>query len=246
MITAGTVFPTYRCRTLLRRGDYPERMAESEPRPAKNRGRPPAGEERQPRKSKAVAAAEAGKPIGVGAQVLAVDRNLTIYEEWRSGVDALDIAREHDLGERRVRTIIDECRAVGIEGLGLHDRMAALRLGDDLTLRRFRSVSEAAKLIRKAEELGNLPVQLGAMKRRDEALTMLTEHLKDRGYLPRQLSALRGEHEWTMLVTSLFQVLTENGIEDVPGGVHDQLSEALGLRGSAADVDADVIDGELV
>jgi hypothetical protein len=74
------------------------------------------------------------------------------------------------------------------------------------------SVSEAALLVQRALEEGNLPVALGAMKRRDEARVRLIETMKEIGLIPRQLKWVAVHEEHLGMLYAGIDVLERHGV----------------------------------
>jgi hypothetical protein len=155
-----------------------------------------------------------------------------VYRDWRSGADTAALAAEYGLSERRIREVIDDLRAGSVEALDLNSRRTPFRFAEDLLLRRLTAVSEAAELARHARRVGNLSVALGAMRRRDEALSMLTQLMQECGFLPRHLRALRTDADVIAMAEAALGVFERH---EVPEKVQEAFVQALDLKTGLVD-----------
>src|SRR4051794_10373834 len=101
-------------------------------KPAKKRGRPPAGQEGKRRKTRATRAAAEGTTPAAGGTIERAELYKTIYAAWRRGRSAESLGEEHSLSTRRVNEIIDELRAAGVEALRTDDPWAGHEFNDDM------------------------------------------------------------------------------------------------------------------
>jgi hypothetical protein len=212
---------------------------------AKKKGRPPAGEERTNRETRATRMAAEGRTPPAAGTVKRGRQYETIFAEWRGGRDQASIAARHDkLGERRVREIIDELRAGEIESLRLNDPWAGHRYADDLMLRRVTALDDAAEAVMRAKESGNASELLAALKYRDQTLTQLTTLLQDTGRLPRNLGWLQAEVDGVQLVDRILVVFEKYSVPDEVGRAVTALIELETRRGPNGGLELDLDPGD--
>jgi hypothetical protein len=192
--------------------DYLVGMSTERKKSSKNRGRPRAGDESTERRSRATERAARGESTAAANTVKRGLLYRTIYQEWRSSIDCTTIAAKHDMSPRRVQQIVDELRAASIEAMDIGSRFMAKKVLEELLVQMMSSVSEAALLVQRALEEGNLPVALGAMKRRDEARVRLIETMKEIGLIPRQLKWVAVHEEHLGMLYAGIDVLERHGV----------------------------------
>jgi hypothetical protein len=201
-------------------------VATERSKPSKNRGRPQAGDERTKRRTRATEKAARGVTTAAASTVKRGDQYRVIYQEWRSGIDCSTIAAKYDLTPRRVQQIVDDLRAEAIDAMPIRSRPLGKKIMEEMLVQMNSSVSEAAQLIALALDAGNLPVALGAMKRRDEARLRLLETLKELGVIPRPLGALAAQEDNYEVGERALTMLIDRG---VPEQVVDEFVASLGM-----------------
>ena len=70
---------------------------------------------------------------------------------WRLGVDCETLAERHKLTARRVRQIIDDCRAASVEAMATTGPLTGLKITDERLVQLEESVTQAAEVTEKAD-----------------------------------------------------------------------------------------------
>lgn len=200
--------------------------------PGKNRGRPPSGEERTHRQTRATEQVARGETPGVVSTIRKAQRYEQMYAEYLGGGDVESIALRHDLSPARVAEVLDQLRADNSWLPEVKTRWYSHRLADDLLLRRRAAVDEAADLLERAVATGNIANEIGARKYRDDALTRLEIMMKDIGLLPKDLAVLTWETESRGIIEKIFDVFDKRGI---PREIENEIAALIEVEARSGD-----------
>jgi hypothetical protein len=180
-----------------------------------------------PPKTKAAKKVARGGSTPAVAAAKRVKRNREMYVSWRRGIDATTLAERHDVTPRRVRQIIDDCRAASVEAMATTGPLTGLKITDERLVQLEESVTQAAEVTEKAIEDRNWPSALGGLKRVAEARRELLSLQQDRGLVPRNLTNLHNQWDGVELGGLLIDVLYAHGVDD---SIMDEIAAMLDMR----------------
>jgi hypothetical protein len=176
-----------------------------------------------------VARRREGANTGAAGTVETAEQYRAIYADWVRGWSWHALAEKHELSERRCQEVIEDLRRSNVDVLGMRDQRLGLRFAEDLVLRRSEAISQAAQLAQEAHERGNLPVMLGALRLRDDAIGRLTDLLQALRYLPPNLAGLAWEWDVIAMAETAIAVLADGNVSEE---VQERFVRALDLRTS--------------
>lgn len=144
-----------------------------------------------------------------------VERDLQIVLSYRRGVSAKTLAHTHALTPRRVHQIVTEWEdwepgslTAATRGRELEQINRALQMAEQL-------VEDAVLVYSRAINTKHVPLQLGALRRREEAFALLTGIQRAAGILPANLTGPSREQAVLELVAKIIDLLRERGDEEL-------------------------------
>jgi hypothetical protein len=193
---------------------------------AKKRGRPRAGHESKRRNTRATRKASEGGVPAAAATVKRGEQYKAIYVGFRRCRSYESLAEEHNLSPRRVREIVDELRAAGIEASRVDDPWAGHTFSEDMLLWLRELLNDVAEMYSTAKDGGNHSAAIGALKLRMKAISELSIHLEDTGRLsgPTEREHDAEDGEALGIIGCFFK---EYGL---PDGMFDELLNWISLR----------------
>jgi hypothetical protein len=168
-------------------------------------------------RTKADRTAEEGGKLPTVEAVKRSKRDLTMYAEWRRGIDYSTLAERHDVTPRRAQQICDELRAGSIETMEYGDPLAGLRHMDRVTVQTEDSATQAALILEKALAKDDLSAAVGAHRRLAETRRELIELKQLRGIIPVNIADLQNQWDGVELLARILAVFDKHGISDEVG-----------------------------
>jgi hypothetical protein len=193
---------------------------------AKKKGRPRAGQESKRRSTRATRkAAEGGVPAAAGT-IERAEQYKAIYAGFRRGRSIESLAEEHKDSQRRVREIVDEMRAAGIEASRIDDPWEGHTFTDDILLMLRELLNDAAEMYASTKDGGNPSAAIGVLKLRMKAISELAIFLEDTGRVsrPGDRESTAEERDVLAVIGSFFKEYC------LPDGYWDVLQSWLSAR----------------
>lgn len=175
-----------------------------------------------------------------------------LMRDWARGYDYASLGRKYELGDRRVREIVESLRGSHLSRLGLDDPMFGVKFGQDLVARKAAAVAEYTELADACTGPNQEHIRLGYLKQRDAAVDRFTELVQEMGWLPKHLGTLNVQMDALAMAEVLVDKLVEHGIadaivEDIVAAIELRIVRRQGqLALAPAGPGVEIVDAEVV
>jgi hypothetical protein len=193
---------------------------------AKKRGRPLAGHESKRRNTRATRKASEGGVPAAAATVARAEKYKAIYAGFRRSRSYESLGEEHNLKARRIREIVEELRAAGIEASRVDDPWAGHTFSEDILLWLREVLNDTAEMYSMAKDCGNHAAATGALKLRLKAISELAIHLEETGRVSGHEDPERDAEDADVLAI-IGQFFKHWGL---PHGMYEELENWISFR----------------